>query len=305
MLSSRHVQDRTTDASIHRERAGSVSSMPTPTERLRAAILAEEALTLKQRRAAVRMIEPGLAFDAVPVKRPLRGVSRLGGTPDISADWPGWPNYCGWPMVFVGQLALSEIYALIPGVLPAKGMLYFFAHITPEWGYLFIPDNEESAVRYSKKKPTESAPWHSGLPEIFRVPPHRLKFRPVATLPEETSRRVAKLGFTLDQQEAYRALTEDVGPNRVLGRPCEVQWVVGADWAEAVARRKKGADPGFGNLLSWEDRTTRAEDFRHLLSFDMSQVVPKLGTSHIYFGVRKRDLRIGNFEKTALVYQDS
>lgn len=81
--------------------------------------------------------------------------------------------------------------------------------------------------------------------------------------------------------------------------------MVGADWAEAVARRRKGADPGLGSVLSRKKQIEQAEEFQHLLSFDMSQVFSRLGTSHLYVGIHKRDLRKKQFEKAALVYQDS
>jgi hypothetical protein len=279
--------------------------MPTPTERLRSAIEAEGVLTPKQRKACVRLIEPGLRFETTPMKRMRMGVSRLGGRPDIDASWPGWPVYEGWPMVFVGQLALAEVHALMPGTLPATGMLYFFAHFTPEWGYLFIPGRGESCVLYSKKSPVEQAAWHSGLPEIFRFAPHRLKFRPVATLPESDSVRAAKLEFSLDQEEAYWALTEDVGPDRILGRPKAVQHVVGADWAEAAARPGEHASADGSRVLDWTQAVQRAEDFKHLLSFDMSKVFGELGTSHMYFGIRKRHLKLGRFDETEFVLQGS
>lgn len=279
--------------------------MPTPTERLRKAIEAEEVLTQKQRDACVRLIEPGLRFDTVPMEPMPAGVSRLGGRPDIDARWPGWPVYEGWPMAFVGQLALAEVHALLPDMLPATGMLYFFAHFTPEWGYLFIPGRGESRVLYSENAPVEQAAWHPGLPEIFRFAPHRLRFCRTATLPESDSIRVAKLEFSLDQEEAYWALSEDVGPDRVLGRPKEVQHVVGADWAEAVARPGLHPSEDGSCVLQWDQAVQRAEDFTHLLSFDMSTVFSGLGTSHMYFGIRKQDLKTSRFDETVLVLQGS
>ncbi len=54
------------------------------------------------------------------------GLSRLGGAADLPPGWT-YPQYNGVPLVFIGQLNLSQIQTVgVSNDLPNSGMLYFF-----------------------------------------------------------------------------------------------------------------------------------------------------------------------------------
>jgi uncharacterized protein YwqG len=115
------------------------------------------------------------------------GASRLGGLPDLPADFQ-WQYFEGRPLTFIGQFKLSEI---VPhdadGILPQHGILYFFfeADDVPwgelehqgAWQVFYLEDENTPLVR--TPHPTYPGTWRT----IDALPVHRVSFEQVLSLP--------------------------------------------------------------------------------------------------------------------------
>lgn len=53
------------------------------------------------------------------------GSSKIGGRPDLPEDFE-WPWVDDRPLLFVGQIKLSDLAEIKPELFPAEGILYFF-----------------------------------------------------------------------------------------------------------------------------------------------------------------------------------
>lgn len=68
-----------------------------------------------------------------PAARGTRGVTRLGGDPDLP-DEVDWPVFRGRPQLFLAQIDLAEVHRQWRSApLPDAGRLLFFRHGDPDW----------------------------------------------------------------------------------------------------------------------------------------------------------------------------
>jgi uncharacterized protein YwqG len=85
------------------------------------------------------------------------GASKLGGSPDVPADFT-WPLYQNKPLTFMGQFRLSEVAPYdVDRRLPDQGMLYvFYDEEAQPWGFK-LGEEEASRVLYTAD---ENTPLH-------------------------------------------------------------------------------------------------------------------------------------------------
>jgi uncharacterized protein YwqG/predicted DNA-binding protein (MmcQ/YjbR family) len=99
-----------------------------------------------------------MATSASSAKSLGLGQSKVGGVPDLPADWE-WPLFDGKPLAFLAQVNLSEIPAGLPvEPLPKSGILYFFSKfgwqkedgdVHPDWEWTRSKEAGYSQVLYA------------------------------------------------------------------------------------------------------------------------------------------------------------
>lgn len=129
--------------------------------------------------------KPAVAFSLKRVASAPRGVSRLGGAPEVATP-PG--------LHFVAQVALADVHALdLEGVLPAKGLISFFAQLDER-----RDDYAEVARVTLSTKPAAVSVAPSRLARIGLLTP-----RLTLTLPSSEDPAIEKLKLTVDEREAF------------------------------------------------------------------------------------------------------
>jgi hypothetical protein len=156
------------------------------------------------------LIRPAIAFDCVKYKTVGVGESKFGGQPDLPPKLK-WPTYSGDSdrlLPFVLQWNLADVHPHDKeGLLPAKGMLYFFSDTSPD-------DLEDARILYSELPPAKLVrrPYPEDLVDrakqtdfIAQVPEYKVELFSVFTLPSpEILRAYAELSD--EDDEALREL---------------------------------------------------------------------------------------------------
>ncbi len=250
----------------------------------------------------------GLRSERVDESEMPIGVSRLGGKPDVPADFE-WPVYDGLPQSFIGQINLADTASLdVEGVLPAEGLLSFFY------------DSEQRVWGFD---PAEDAAWRvtytpSGVDLVRREVPEgmpgegvfnsmRLGFDAELTFAPWESFDVKKLGFGWDAQLDY---AEVMGQNlrwpchRVLGHPDPVQGDMQLECQlvhHGLYRGDGHEDPRISELESG------AADWRLLLQIDTDPPAGMMwgDVGMIYYWITAESLLRRRWNEARLVLQCS
>lgn len=190
-------------------------------------------------RPSIRLTYADPQPDVYPV-----GASRVGGLPDLppGVEWPHWPGRGrnpASPLCFLAQINLAEAALFdVEHLLPASGMLYFFAatwvncisdHYIEEglWRVLYH-DGDGSALRQalpplvSDELRTNQSFKDYG-PENLRFTPCLLTVELEMTLPNDngTCSDYLNLHLSEEDSERYQALVLAVSPSYPGGRPIE------------------------------------------------------------------------------------
>jgi hypothetical protein len=102
-----------------------------------------------------KLARPSITLLSSPPSESARdlGISRLGGSPDLPDGVP-WPVVDAGPMTFVGQIALAELAPFDPKrLLPASGLLAFFASGYNEGAVVYVSDTATLATRQPPSPP--------------------------------------------------------------------------------------------------------------------------------------------------------
>jgi uncharacterized protein YwqG len=160
------------------------------------------------------------------------GASRIGGVPDVPPDFK-WPERNEVPQSFIAQLYLEEVHPYdIHGVLPSRGMLWFFYDAKQEtygadpadrggWRVMFSDDYSElQRIAVPDKLPAESQ---------FKA--CSVSFASEATLSQSPQLDIPDFDWTDDEVQKYETLLstfptpEEHGAVRhqLLGNPQTIQ----------------------------------------------------------------------------------
>jgi len=162
---------------------------------------------IEQARPSIRMLVKATADKALET-----GASKLGGAPDVPADFE-WPELSGVALAFVAQINLAEV---AHELLPSEGMLYFFvdANEYMEGGgterIIYVPTAK--ALRRAKN--------------VDAYGSRGITFRAELSLPSAYSAFARSLGALTDK---YRAFLDAVGldpeaaSDRLFGHPNYIQ----------------------------------------------------------------------------------
>ncbi|MCR5681632.1 MAG: DUF1963 domain-containing protein [Clostridiales bacterium] len=280
-------------------------------------------------RNEIRVI-PGEEVDTLPV-----GVSKIGGLPDVPADFV-WPTYeedgHSLPLCFLAQIDCRIASAADrEGLLPQEGLLSFFYELdTMKWG--FDPADRGSARVY----------WFPDLTSLCRTPPPPefgwpdwmegplpclpLTFEPRPSVPcyedfceTEEERRILPQfpsgHFWEYYDEAARSLgwdeeSAEAERSKLLGWPDILNNPMFVD-CEAVTGGFYIGDDGWMDRLTYEEKVTM-----HRRALEDWILLFQLGTlragdraiywgdaGHLFFWIRREDLARRDFSKIWMIMQ--
>ena len=220
------------------------------------------------------------------------------------------------PLTFLAQIDLSEAHPFDrDGVLPDKGMLYFFYETeTMKWG--FDPEDKGCARVYYFEK-TEgftalNAPEE--LSDEFVIPEIRMSFGSGKSIPSYEEMDIHIPSYDMDYDD-YEKLLEKNGieniceRHKLLGYADLIQGEALSD-CEAVSRGVYMGSPEAYNKLSKaekEDIKLHAADW--VLLFQMASICdrePEViwgDMGNLYFYIRKDDIKAGRFDRVQLTLQ--
>ena len=254
------------------------------------------------------LIEPAIIFADSPSKSTV-GSSKLGGQPDLP-DNLNWPTVDNKPMVFFGQVNLSEIKDLDKeNILPKNGILYFFTYFPnpdseDEADYSFLTAKKQYKVLYSDGDNSQIKPrnFPDSLITTHRFPEMPIRFQLVYRIPvtnETWKYENAKLNEK--DAELFDRFTEPSDNcDMILGTPNPIQYGVDYDWAFSYLGMTDYKNPQVKSKVD----AIRPE-FINLFSFQMIDRFDKIGIPNCYFGIRKQDLADKKFDNVVLVFQDT
>lgn len=256
---------------------------------------------------------------------PPKGMSKFGGKPDLPKDFQ-WSYFTTdtfddddvkpRPLAFLAQINCAEVAAYdTEGLLPEKGMLYFFYELgSMKWG--FDPADKGCArVFYyaGEHEGLSETELPEDLEEDYRLPEIPISFRNRDDVPDWAE--YAEFHDAGDKYEEYgearEKLTgtgEDCPITKLLGYADVIQGDMHTE-CELVGRRGINTGHGWPEMSDAEKEQLLKDAQEWMLLFQMDTVVTDgfelmFGDcGRIYFYIRKEDLRNRNFENVWLSLQ--
>ena len=243
--------------------------------------------------------------------------SKIGGKPYLPKDFI-WPYYQGLPLSFLAQINLEEVSSLDKDkLLPDKGILYFFYELeTEEWGYKPQSKGCAKVFYYEDISNFSLIDFPKDIKDYCKVPEFKVAFKSNISLPSyENFYLFLKEHDTFKEQDIsfsdfiplYDELfIPDNNYTKLLGYPEVIQNPMEEE-CEAVIR---GFD--MGGVESYPkkyQKEIRSASKDWILLFQMDTVETSdyelmFGDSgHIYFWIKKEDLKNKNFDNIWLILQ--
>ena len=236
------------------------------------------------------------------------GASRIGGVPDVPPDFK-WPERHELPQSFIAQLSMVEVHPYdTHGILPSRGMLWFFYDAKQETFGADPTDRGGWSVLYREN--------YSGLQRI--VAPSKLpaesqfkacsvSFASEVTLSQSPKLDVSDFDWTDDEVQKYEMLLstfptpEDHGAvhHQLLGNPQTIQDDMRLECQLASHGVTDINDPR-ANELSKD-----ANEWQLLLQIDTDEDIGMRwgDAGMIYYWLKASDLQKCDFDDSWLVLQ--
>lgn len=142
-----------------------------------------------------------IRIDAPATPRTPLGCSKIGGRPDLPVG-SRWPHVGPYPSTFIAQIRLSELHAVAPTPLPARGRLWFWldelgwshGRSPLDWGQpgiVFEPDESRPLERLPFPEAMNDEGYGSG-----KYRSCRMSFTPTVSLPYPD--RIEPHGFRIE-----------------------------------------------------------------------------------------------------------
>ncbi len=236
------------------------------------------------------------------------GASKVGGVPDVPTGFV-WPQWKGMAQSFIAQIRLADVHPYdVDGVLPERGMLWFFYDAKQETYGADPADKGGWAVIYTERQEgLQRAVFPVGLPAESRF--HACSVTPSSeiTLSLQPHLELANFDWSDDEQQKYETFIgtfptqEDRASihNRLLGNPETLQ----DDMRSQCQLVSNGVtdvhDPKAAALEK------DALEWQLLLQVDSDEHAGMrwASTGLIYYWVKKADLRNRHFDASWLVLQ--
>jgi uncharacterized protein YwqG len=236
------------------------------------------------------------------------GKSKIGGRPDLSENIAWLREENGKCLSFIAQINLSEIASFEgAGLLPRKGMLYFFYSANQEaWGF-DIKDKGKFKVFFENTDQTklERKDFPDDLKEHARYKPCKLAFIDSVSLPGWESPLVID---RLDNNESgnYTYLLEEFAPdmNKLLGHSDNIQAPMELECQLVTNGLYCGDGSGYNDPRA-EELAKNADDWTLLFQLDSNEKAGmKWGSVGIlYFWIKKNDLANKQFDNCWMICQ--
>ncbi|MBS5186914.1 MAG: DUF1963 domain-containing protein [Fusobacterium nucleatum] len=243
--------------------------------------------------------------------------SKIGGKPYLPKDFV-WPYYQELPLSFLAQINLEEVKSLDKdNLLPSTGMLYFFYELeTEEWGYKPQSKGCAKVFYYEDISNFSLIDFPENMEDDYKIPEFKVNFKSNISLPSyEDFYLFLKEHDTFKEQDIsfsdfiplYDELfIPDNNYTKLLGYPEVIQNPMEEE-CEAVTRGfDMGGVESYPKKYQKEIRST-SKDW--ILLFQMDTVETNdyelmFGDSgHIYFWIKKEDLKNKNFDNIWLILQ--
>lgn len=229
------------------------------------------------------------------------GDSKFGGKPDLPKNIE-WPKSENEPMTFLAQLNLKQVSEFdIDKTLPNFGMLYFFIANPSEF-------NLEHKVVYSAENDLSETPFPTELNEDCRFKDLKMTFETIYTFPSVETLEIE----TLSENDAnsYYEIEEDFFTyenNQILGHTYPMQSDVKIEWACEYLGIEFSSETLDSNQ---EEIDNMRNEFINLFQFSTENSIPEFSENFYicsmgYFGIKEKDLKEGNFDKTVLIFQNT
>jgi uncharacterized protein YwqG len=262
-----------------------------------------------------------LKDNEIPPQEMALGCSRLGGQPDLPADF-AWPEHEGRPLGFLGQFSLRDLSGMpCASALPTAGHLAFFYDWTGEpWGYdpaqgpgarvVFVPDGP--VVRHRLPAALEDFDY-----------PSPVAFEPMFTIPrvDEQTLDWRAQGVAADEidwyevDEALRELRPARPQHQLLGHPYRVQNPMETECQFAASGLYCGDESGYEQGFKDAALVAGIGDWMLLFQCDSDDTDydgKGIGIGHmwgdcglLYFWVRRQDVGARDFTRTWTILQCS
>lgn len=252
--------------------------------------------------------------------------SKIGGKPAVPSDFV-WPRYRGEsfdnvikerPLSFMAQINLEEINCYdTSNLLPKTGILsFFYEQLSMPWG--FAPEDSGSAKVYyfPEKDKLIAMDEPIDMDEEAIIPEFTLKFEKHISIPafEDLSKETIDIEF---EWEDYEECCNNCGyffdelgeVTKLLGYPDTIQSSMEEECESLMRGFRRGCPEDFDAIPKnlKEDIREKSKDW--LLLFQMGtikndDVEYMFGDcGHIYFWIRKQDLKNHNFNNIWLILQ--
>ena len=249
--------------------------------------------------------------------------SKIGGKPYLPKDFV-WPYYQELPLSFLAQINLEEVNSFDKDkLLPSTGMLYFFYELeTEEWGY--HPESKGCAkvFYFEDSSNFELIDFPKNMEDDYKIPEFKINFKSNISLPSyEDFFNLVEEKEELDDitedefYEIYHSAYDELSKKylvpiekytKLLGHPEVIQNPMEEE-CEAVTR-------GFnmGGIESYPkqyQKEIKSASKDWILLFQMDTIESDdyelmFGDSgHIYFWIKKEDLKNKNFDNIWLILQ--
>lgn len=249
---------------------------------------------------------------AVRLKQANSAKSKIGGRPNLreGAMWPSWQ---GKPQAFLAQLDLEEVrQASGPEWLPDRGTLYFFYDSDQgTWGFSTKDRGSWTVLFDASREPLPAMPRGPNTPDALEYPEQALAMELKETLPtpERLGIDLADLSDqALDELDAAdMAFDPDFPCHQIGGWPRPIQ----NDHMELECQlASNGIDCGDAGAYQGEAARASApgaSEWRLLLQLDSDDVSDMMwgDLGRLYFWIRERDARAGDFTNVWMILQCS
>ena len=243
--------------------------------------------------------------------------SKIGGKPYLPKDFV-WPYYQELPLSFLAQINLEEVNSFDKDkLLPSTGMLYFFYELeTEEWGYELKNKGCSKVLYFEDTSNFESIDFPKDMKGYCQVPEFKVTFKANISYPSYEDFDIIHNGGkeVADNYEDFQDAYFDIynkhmesldSYTKLLGYPDVIQ----SSMEEQCAAITKGFYMGgIDSPKKYREEVIKdSKDWILLFQMDAIEVddyeLRFEDSGHIYFWIKKEDLKNKNFDNVWLILQ--